>query len=210
MCRCIFLPSRLVGTAATNYRFSGEQLDPESSLYFLRARYYDPVLGRFISRDPISGKLDNPQTQNPYAYALDNPVNVSDPSGLWAGGLCGNGNLGVAAFGTCSVCVVLTKEREIGVAINLGGGGSTGLATGIGPQGLYSTANNLNEMEGVDIFAGGSAWAWGGDSSFSGKDTSIQTYTAGPSVGPDLTPPFLPVEFHGGATKTWTFPLITF
>lgn len=57
------------------------QLDPESSLYFLRARYYDPKVGRFISRDPVSGVLTNPQTQNPYVYALNNPVNNSDPSG---------------------------------------------------------------------------------------------------------------------------------
>ncbi len=69
------------GTAATNYRFSGEQLDPESSFYFLRARYYDPALGRFISRDPIAGKLTNPQTQNPYAYGLNNPNSYADPSG---------------------------------------------------------------------------------------------------------------------------------
>jgi len=72
------------GTAATNYRFSGEQLDPESSLYFLRARYYDPVLGRFISRDPVAGKLTNPQSQNPYAYALNNPNSYADPSGQQA------------------------------------------------------------------------------------------------------------------------------
>ena len=74
------------GTAATNYRFSGEQLDPESSLYFLRARYYAAVLGRFISRDPVAGKLTNPQSQNPYAYAYNNSVNMSDPSGEAVGG----------------------------------------------------------------------------------------------------------------------------
>lgn len=69
------------GTVVNNYRFSGEQLDPESGMVYLRARYYDPTIGRFISRDPVKGSLANPQSQNPYAYALNNPVILSDPSG---------------------------------------------------------------------------------------------------------------------------------
>jgi len=50
----------------------------------LRAHYYDPSTGRFISKDPMEGVLTNPQTQNPYAYALNSPVNLSDPSGEFA------------------------------------------------------------------------------------------------------------------------------
>lgn len=69
------------GTADGIYRFSGEQNDPESGMYFLRARYYDPDSGRFISRDPIKGFLSQPQTTNPYIYAWNNPINLSDPSG---------------------------------------------------------------------------------------------------------------------------------
>lgn len=69
------------GTSNTNYEFQSQQLDPESSMYFLRARYYDPTIGRFISKDPIKGSLMNPQTQNPYAYAANNPINLHDPSG---------------------------------------------------------------------------------------------------------------------------------
>lgn len=64
-----------------DFQFQTQQLDSGSNLYFLRARYYDPELGRFISRDPIKGTLTNPQSQNPYAYSLNNPVNYSDPSG---------------------------------------------------------------------------------------------------------------------------------
>ena len=50
----------------------------------MRARYYDPSTGRFISRDPLNGSLTNPQSQNPYAYSLNNPINYSDPSGQYA------------------------------------------------------------------------------------------------------------------------------
>ena len=53
-------------------------------LYYLRARYYDPDLGRFLTQDPSSGKTRDPQTLNKYAYALDNPVLYIDISGLSA------------------------------------------------------------------------------------------------------------------------------
>lgn len=69
------------GVNDSNYRFAGEQLDPESEMYYLRARYYEPSSGRFITRDPVMGDLARPQTQNPYAYALNNPNTYSDPSG---------------------------------------------------------------------------------------------------------------------------------
>lgn len=70
-----------VGQSNIHMLFQGQQQDPEISLYYLRARYYDPTTGRFISRDPVEGKTMLPQTQNPYAYSLNNPVNLSDPSG---------------------------------------------------------------------------------------------------------------------------------
>ncbi|MBU3978757.1 RHS repeat-associated core domain-containing protein [Patescibacteria group bacterium] len=74
------------GTLTGNrYQFQTQQNDSESGMYYLRARYYDPTTGRFISRDPVKGTLVNPQTQNPYAYAGNNPVNISDPSGKWWG-----------------------------------------------------------------------------------------------------------------------------
>lgn len=44
----------------------------------MRARYYDPVTGEFISRDPAA-----PSTREPYAYVGDSPQNSSDPSGLY-------------------------------------------------------------------------------------------------------------------------------
>ncbi len=62
-------------TLANPFRFSGREWDAESGLYFLRARYYDPQLGRFISPDPASIIRD-------YVYAANNPINNSDPTGL--------------------------------------------------------------------------------------------------------------------------------
>lgn len=61
------------GSSANEFRFTGEQHDP-TGFQYLRARYYDPRTGRFLSKDP-QGAL------NPYLYVGNNPVNFTDPSG---------------------------------------------------------------------------------------------------------------------------------
>ena len=68
------------GVSNNNRRFTGETQDPTGLLY-LRARYYDPTTGRFLTRDPVPGFAALTQTQNPYAYAMNNPVLFVDPSG---------------------------------------------------------------------------------------------------------------------------------
>lgn len=60
---------------------SGEQYDPDLGLYYLRARYYNPATGRFMSRDPEDGKPIDPKTLHRYLYAGGDPVNAKDPSG---------------------------------------------------------------------------------------------------------------------------------
>lgn len=64
------------------FRYRGEQQEAESGLVFLRNRYYDPDLGRFLSIDPHPGYLTDPQSLNPYLYCHNDPVNLSDPTGL--------------------------------------------------------------------------------------------------------------------------------
>ena len=53
----------------------GYYYDPDLADYFLRARYYNPTIGRFLSRDPV----DVPGTSNWYAYVKNNPVRSNDP-----------------------------------------------------------------------------------------------------------------------------------
>ena len=65
---------------ANSIRFGGRELDSETGLYYNRARYYDPQVGRFVSEDPIGLQGG----MNPYAYAGNDPVTFSDPFGLCA------------------------------------------------------------------------------------------------------------------------------
>ena len=71
------------GTSANQWLFTGEQRDSDSSLYSLRARYYDPSIGRFLGRDPLSGSSRRPDTLNRYVYVRNNPANLVDPYGLF-------------------------------------------------------------------------------------------------------------------------------
>jgi RHS repeat-associated protein len=68
--------------SSERYRFAGERNDTESGLVYLRARQYDPKVGRFVSADPVLGSLSRPQTQNRYAYVSNNPLKFVDPSGM--------------------------------------------------------------------------------------------------------------------------------
>jgi RHS repeat-associated protein len=71
--------SPIAGGAQAGYAYTGREWDPETNLYYYRARYYDPNAGRFISEDPIGsgGGI------NRYGYAGDNPANLVDPLGLY-------------------------------------------------------------------------------------------------------------------------------
>ncbi len=70
-------PRTTTGTTANDFRYAGEQRDGNANrgLYFLRARSYDPTLGRFLQKDPLP-------LVNRYAYAGNNAANLTDPSGL--------------------------------------------------------------------------------------------------------------------------------
>ncbi len=62
------------GSLTNPFLYTGQIWDPESGLYYDRARYYEPAAGRFISKDPLFAV-------NPYAYVQGDPTNATDPTG---------------------------------------------------------------------------------------------------------------------------------
>ena len=64
------------GTAGTSFGYAGEYADSDTGLVYLRARYYDPATGQFLTRDPLVG-----QTREAYGYVNGNPLNATDPTG---------------------------------------------------------------------------------------------------------------------------------
>jgi RHS repeat-associated protein len=75
------------GTLTNPFQFTGREFDQETGIYFYRARYYDPQIGRFASEDPVKFFAGN----NFYDYALNNPTNLVDPTGKFVvhGNWCG-------------------------------------------------------------------------------------------------------------------------
>jgi RHS repeat-associated protein len=65
------------------FYFTGKPKDDETGLYYYGARYYDPVLGRFITADTMVPHVKNPQAFNRYSYAGNNPVRHLEDGHFW-------------------------------------------------------------------------------------------------------------------------------
>jgi len=114
------------GSTPNNYLYRGEQFDPDLGLYYLRARYYNPATGRFMSRDPEDGKPTAPPTLHRYLYASGDPVNGMDPTGRMDTAEVGQIDLGIAARNAAAVyavglavaCELNTVASTIGLAFD--------------------------------------------------------------------------------------------
>jgi RHS repeat-associated protein len=121
------------GSLTNFFRYAGREFDTETSLYFYRARYYDPIAGRFNSEDPLEidgGDLDF------YRYVWNDPAGDVDPLGEWGVGVDVGGSV------------------EVG-AIAAGAGATGSLGAGVFFNGLHPSAG---AMASGGAFAGGPGW----------------------------------------------------
>lgn len=90
--------SVVTDTISNHYKFTGKERDSESGNDYFGARYFTSSMGRMLSPDPLGGSLANPQSLNKYAYALNNPLTNTDPTGLYACRRCSrcNGTLHIS------------------------------------------------------------------------------------------------------------------
>lgn len=106
--------------------FTGREYDSVTGLYYYRARYYDPEIGRFLSEDPLGFKAGI----NFYAYVNNNPINYSDPTGQ------------------------LSREQVYGALRVIGGGAETVIGgvtmAGAGWTGAGAVAGGLITLHGLD------------------------------------------------------------
>jgi len=71
-------------TVSNHYQFANYHWDGTVGMYYLNARWYDPVVLRFTGRDPVNGKFNEPLTLHKYLYCLNNPTNRIDPDGQFS------------------------------------------------------------------------------------------------------------------------------
>jgi RHS repeat-associated protein len=75
-------PTPRQGSQDQPFQYTGEPRDEPTGFSYLRARYYDPQVGRFLTRDPVAGSRGKPKSLNRYSYVGNNPTTLTDPSGL--------------------------------------------------------------------------------------------------------------------------------
>ncbi len=135
----------------TPFLFNGKELDKETGLNYFSARYQDPKLGIFISVDPLAEKLPH---ASPYAFCLNNPVNMVDPTGMipiplfdkfkqWGWRID-------SGFGSRNTGIPGASTFHKGLDFNYAGGGSTDFGASIltTHDGIASVDDNPSGKEG--------------------------------------------------------------
>ena len=89
--------SQAMGTPPDGPGYTGHVNDPDTGLVYMQARYYDPAVGRFLSEDPVGPAAGNVFNVNRYAYANDNPIVNTDPTGRL---ICGSSGSSEGCYGT--------------------------------------------------------------------------------------------------------------
>ncbi len=78
------VPFETFGSGESDFGYTGEWWDSEAALLYLRARYYEPAVGRFLSKDRFSGDFNRPQTLSGWDYVENNPANLVDSTGFYS------------------------------------------------------------------------------------------------------------------------------
>jgi len=128
------------GTSENVFKYLGQfgVADEGSGLAYAKARCFSPELGRFVTKDPLTGKDGDSQSLNRYVYALNNPILLSDPIGLsgWRTAATASGQLASGFVG-------------LGLALLPGSAGTVKSARTGNPvyfvNGFLSTLDAVNE-----------------------------------------------------------------
>jgi RHS repeat-associated protein len=188
------------GTSTSPLGYAGQYTDPETGLQYARARYYDPVTGQFLTRDPITAL-----TRESYSYTGGNPLNFRDPNGL---SKCGDW-LDPGSYVDCaskavpdyvvlnpSVCILPTACYGANLTVTKTGHLYAGYETGVGkPGGIVGLRGGwINQKHNdcdIDGFVNGG--------SVTGEAFIPIWHGLGPDVGETVSPN--PDGTYGSATE---------
>jgi RHS repeat-associated protein len=195
------------GSTTNTYGYTGRENDG-TALYYYRARYYHPALQRFISEDP----LEFAGGVNVYAYALNRPISLTDPLGLFTLSVCVKISAAFGVAGGGGTCINGGYDRKDGFSMSLtgtAGVGGGGVGAAVGGSIAWSNAPSVAQLNGpfVSGGVGGGAGLVGSVSGFVGQG-SRGTITGGEIFGglglklPNTVAP--PVAVEGGVTTTST------
>jgi RHS repeat-associated protein len=174
------------GSLVNPFQYTARESDPETSLYFYRARYYDPGAARFLTEDPIRFR----EGIDFYSYVHNRAPNLRDPRGwtAWGGGIGGSAAGGVLWFGGGAdgyFYLVGDSQGNQGILAcsGFGLGAVTGASAGVQAGSAFCPdCGSICDMEGVfggvQGFAGvGANGAFGGGASVS--NTGVTVFASG-------------------------------
>lgn len=191
------------------FKFSGQFFDDEIDEYYLRARMYDPHIGRFTSRDPLSlaGVFEEPLTLHRYLYCQNDPINGTDPLGLWTIHVTGTVMGSCGWSGVRQSGIVFDDKGNWGW-LNVSGIGSGSPQLSAGFTVGATSAETIFELREWGCSVGGSA---------SLEPLGLPFISLGPDViigrkfwGVQATiaasiPKWIPFEIHGHVTETGAY-----
>ena len=126
-----------VGTSDNRLRYTGREQDTGTGLYYYRARYYDPEVGRFLTEDPLGFKAG----VNFYRYVENNPVNFNDPSGMIVPQLIGGAVSAIAGIGVELLTSETPNITPEGIIIDFAAG-----MAGVGIAAKFSHLSKLAQV----------------------------------------------------------------
>jgi RHS repeat-associated protein len=130
--------SQVLGSPANGPGYTGHVEDQDSGLVYMQARYYDPLVGRFLSSDPKTLDAGSLERFGRFSYASDNPVSNIDPDGKQS--WCTPGTCGVQAYESASRQYTYLRDHFDLVAEVKGAYGS-----GFGAK--YNVSSNKGEVD---------------------------------------------------------------